>query len=76
LDGIPGVLTKDLSEMLAYIMKSTFNRSLSTQTFPAAWKEAVVVPVSKKNERSFFNNYAEILTAFPSIFKSVKHQQN
>jgi hypothetical protein len=48
LDDIPGLIIKGCSAIFIHILRHIFNLSLTQQYFPTAWKEAAVVPVSKR----------------------------
>jgi hypothetical protein len=51
LDDIPGFIIKCCSAIFTPILRHIFNLSLAQQYFPAAWKEAAVVPVFKRQSR-------------------------
>ena len=46
-DGIPFWLWKENAAILTPVIKIIWNLSLSTQTWPNAWKEANVIPLPK-----------------------------
>ena len=48
LDPIPGSLLKSTACTLVLLIGNIINKSLSTGTFPMAWKRAVVKPLLKK----------------------------
>lgn len=84
-DGIPAVFYKECSSELAYPLTLIFNKSLAVGTFPSLWKQANVVPIYKKGDKSIVTNYrpisllnisAKILEAviYPRIFYLFKHQ--
>jgi hypothetical protein len=50
LDGIPDFVIKGCSKIFVPILRFIFNLSLSQNTFPKLWKQAVIVPVFKKRE--------------------------
>jgi hypothetical protein len=52
-----------------------FNLSLTQQYFPAAWKEAAVVPVFKIGINSAVSNYRpiSILNNFSNLFEFIVH---
>jgi hypothetical protein len=50
LDGIPSFVIKGCSDIFVPTFTFIFNLSLSQNTFPKLWKQAVIVPVFKKRE--------------------------
>jgi hypothetical protein len=75
LDNIPGFIIKGCSAILVPVLKHIFNLSLSQQYFPALWKQAAVVPILKKGNSAFVNNYRpiSILNNFSKLFEFVIH---
>ena len=74
LDGIPSFIIKGCSEIFVPILRFIFNLSLSQNTFPKLWKQAVIIPVFKKRKSSV-QNYRPmaILNNFSKIFESITH---
>ena len=59
-DAIPARLLKETAHVIAPPLSKLFNKSLSTGTVPLEWKEANVVPVFKKGEDDYTENYRPI----------------
>ena len=59
-DGITTDLLCLCSSGIATSLSVLFNRSFADQHFPTAWKEALVVPVYKKGNRSQLTKYRPI----------------
>ena len=61
LDGITTHLLRECARgLIASSLALLFNRSFSEQCFPDPWKDAVVVPVFKRGDRSLLNSYRPI----------------
>ena len=73
-------LLKEGSEILAVHLAKLFNRSLSTSYFPPSWKQANVVPVFKKGDKTNVSNYRPIslLSCIGKVFEKCifKHLHN
>ena len=59
-DGIPARLLKETAEVIAPSLCCLFNKSLNTGTLPDEWKLANVVPVHKKGNAEYTENYRPI----------------
>ena len=51
-DGIPPLVLKSCAQALAPCLESLFHLCLSTGSFPACWKNALIQPVPKKGDPS------------------------
>ncbi len=59
-DGVPPIVLKNCTSVLAPSLVKLFRLYLSTSTFPSCWKYAHVQPVPKKGDRSNPSNYRPI----------------
>ena len=60
-DGISGTVLRKLAHVLALPLSIVFQQSVSHNTFPSAWKKAVVVPIYKgKGTKSSASSYRPI----------------
>ena len=59
-DGISNRVLKESSEALARPLSHLFTRSIREGTYPSQWKEAHVVPIHKKNDKSHKANYRPV----------------
>ena len=59
-DEIPARLLKETASAIAPSLCQLFSKSLSTGTLPQEWKIANVVPVFKKGEAEYTENYRPI----------------
>jgi hypothetical protein len=75
LDGIPSFVIKGCSEIFVPILRFIFNLSLSQNTLPKLWKQAVIVPVFKKGKTSSVRNCRPIaiLNHFCKVLWRVCH---
>jgi hypothetical protein len=73
LDDIPGFIIKGCSAIFIPILRHIFNLSLTRQYFPAAWKEAAVVPVLQRGNHAAMSNYRPIyiLNISPKLFEFI-----
>ena len=60
MDGVTTHLLKECASGIAVSLSDLFNRSFAEQRFPAAWKDALVVPAFKRGDRSSLTNYRPI----------------
>ncbi|CAB3981599.1 Hypothetical predicted protein [Paramuricea clavata] len=59
-DEIPARLLRETAEVITPSLCHLFNKSLSTGSIPREWKLANIVPVYKKGEREYTENYRPI----------------
>jgi hypothetical protein len=59
-DGITARLLIETSEQIAPSVTLLFNKSLEEGVFPDEWKLAYIVPVYKKDNRQYVENYRPI----------------
>ncbi|KAI8519492.1 hypothetical protein Bbelb_027490 [Branchiostoma belcheri] len=77
LDNIDNRLLKVGAQILAPSLTKLFNRSLDTGKFPTKWKQAKVLPIHKKGEKTSPSNYrpVSILPAISKILERAVHNQ-
>ena len=59
-DEIPTILLKELAPYLAETFTTFFQASINQGTIPPDWKEAFVVPIFKKGDKSRASNYRPV----------------
>ena len=59
-DNLPTLIIKECAVELATSLTYIFNQSLALGHFPNCWKEANIVPIHKKAERKYVENYRGI----------------
>jgi len=59
-DGVPARLLKEIANEIAPAISTLFQATLNQGTIPAVWKEALVVPLFKKGNRSSPVNYRPV----------------
>lgn len=76
-DGIPNIFLKNTAATLAAPLASIFNRSISSGVFPSNFKEANVMPIFKKGNKSEIINYRPvcILNSYSKIFEKLVHDK-
>ena len=67
-DGIPARLLKETADQIAPSLTLLFNKSLRLRIFPGDWNLANIVPIFKKGNRDFVENYRPI-SLLPVISK-------
>ena len=68
LDKISSRLLKDSVDVITPCLTYLLNKSLSSSTFPTAWKKGKVVPIFKSGSRCDISNYRPI-TILPTLSK-------
>ncbi|MBJ7883201.1 RNA-directed DNA polymerase, partial [Gelidibacter salicanalis] len=76
-DGVPMRAIREGIQVLAEPLTYLVNASITSGIFPHAWKEAKIIPVPKKGDRSLKENYRPIsmLPAVSKILEKVVHRQ-
>ncbi|KAL0829839.1 hypothetical protein ABMA28_003322 [Loxostege sticticalis] len=76
-DDISRNMIVPILDILAPIITRILNYSLTTSTFPAAWKDAQIIPLPKKSNPSSFSDYRpiSILPFLSKVLERVVHQQ-
>lgn len=76
-DGIPQFILIAFKEILVRPLLSIFNLSLKTCTFPAKWKNAIVIPIPKKPQTKLVSEFRPIslLCCFSKLFELVLHEK-
>ena len=59
-DGIPARLLKETADVITPSLCESFNRSVLTGTMPEEWKVANIVPVYRKGDKEWAENYRPI----------------
>ncbi len=74
---IPTKIVKACHQQLADPLTKIFNKSFDTGIFPANMKNALVIPLHKKNEKYIPGNYRPIslLNVFGKIFEKIMHKR-
>ena len=70
------MLKKSLPQ-ISKALEIIFNKSISTNTFPANWKSAVIIPVYKKGDIYNMANYRSIsrLPVISNVFEKLINEQ-
>jgi len=59
-DGIPNFILKLLEPLLRGPLTNIINASINKGTFPTQWKESIIIPVHKGEEKDIVGNYRPI----------------
>lgn len=59
-DGIPNIVLKQCATQLTQPLVKLFRKSLQTGTLPLDWKNAEIIPIYKKGQRSLPSNYRPV----------------
>lgn len=75
-DGIPNVFIKSLAEALVKPLCIIFNTSLSSGSFPTQFKDSIIHPIYKNDDKQNIRNLrpVSILNAFGKIFERIVHE--
>ena len=74
-DGIPTKLYKDLADVIATPLTIIFNKSLTTKTFPEAWKHGYIVPIPKTKPPALEKlRYLTLLSTPSKILEKIVYQ--
>ena len=76
-DFIPGFIVKDLARILVKPLFFIYNASVTSATFPTAWKTAKITPVHKSGDRADIHNYrpVSVLSIFSKIFEKILYNK-
>ena len=72
-EGIPSYFIVKVIHSILYPLTSLFNLSLKLNSIPFQWKNALVIPIFKKGNRSDTSNYRPIslTSSFSRLFESI-----
>ena len=59
-DNLSGFILRECADVLAAPLSVLFNKCLDTGMYPKRWKDATVIPVHKKGQRSQADNYRSV----------------
>jgi hypothetical protein len=73
---IPAFSIKGCLDIQIPVLETIFNLILLQHTFPTLWKQAAVVPISKKGKTALINYYRPIIifSTFSKIFEIIIHE--
>ena len=69
--GIPTKIIKDNADIFSDFLLSGFNNSITTSIFPSRFRQAIITPVFKKEDKNAKENY-EPVSILPNISKIFK----
>lgn len=72
-DQIPPIFLHNFAQHLSEPLYYIFNKSLSSGTFPSAWKSSYLIPIHKNGNKSNVDNYRGIalLSIIPKLFEKI-----
>ena len=59
-DGVPGIVLKNLADVIAEPLAIMFQKSVDTGELPKEWKTANVSPIYKKGDKTLASNYRPV----------------
>ena len=76
-DGIPTVVYKELSGVLAPYLAYLINQIFRTSIYPKRWSEGIITPIFKKGQRNLKSNYRPVVinNAMSKIWERVANNQ-
>ena len=72
-DGIPQFVIKDCADFSAPPLRYIFNLTVTSSIFPSKWKESIIKPIHKTDDKSMIENYRPIslISGFFKIFEKL-----
>lgn len=72
-DGLSCIFVKKIAPSVVEVLTHIFNLSMSSGIFPSVLKKAIIIPLFKKGDRKYLNNYRPIsmLSIFSKILEKV-----
>ena len=76
-DGLPNIFLKNCASSLYKPLCFLFNLSLTSGTFPDAWKSSFLTPIYKQGARNVISNYRLIakLSVIPKVFEAIINEK-
>jgi hypothetical protein len=72
-DQTPAELIQARGEILLFAIHKLVNSIWNKDELPEQWKESVIVPVHKKDDKTDCNNYREVLLLSTSYKNSIEY---